>query len=204
MLTRLGFQQVVQQCAGFHTCGEAAAIEETFEHLEKSRPDLAVLDMSLRNGLGLRTITQAKQRYPRVRFIVVSPHTEAFYAGQVLAAGAQACLSKSAGAEILAEALQRVAGGEAYVSADVAQQLLRRAGGKQHGSPAGVTELLTGRETQVFELMGQGLNTKRIAKRLEISPHTVETYRERIRVKIDAKDGTDLTFRAICRVLLNS
>ena len=201
---RLGFRSEVQQCEGFSTCGEASGCDDILQQLEKLRPDVAVIDLSLRNGLGLRLVSEVKQQYPQVRLIVSSMHDEAFYAAQVLSAGAEGYLSDRSDANSFVEALRHVVRGEVYVSQDVAQQIFYRATGKQNGQPACLTSTLTGRELEVFELLGQGHNTKRIAREMGISPHTVETYRERIRVKIDAKDGTDLTFRAIVWSLLHS
>ena len=200
---RRGFASTIQQCPQFVTCGQAATYEAALNQLEELQPDLTILDLSVRNGLGLRLVSQLKQRRPTMLLVVTSMFEDAFYAGQVLAAGAEMYLNKRAHADDFVDALQRVVRGEMYVSADIAQQLLYRATGKPNGKPSSLISALTERELQVFELLGQGLNTKKIAKQMGISPHTVETYRERIRFKIDAKDGADLSFRAISWALLN-
>src|SRR5271165_3035596 len=178
-------------------CGEAADIAETLRIISETHPDLAVIDISLKSGNGIDLIKRIKDRNDGVRMLVWSMHTESLYAERALRAGALGYVNKDQATDKIVEAIRRVLQGKVYLSDAMAEKMLHRAVG---GGPKDVTPLpldvLADRELEVFRLIGQGVKTAEIAERLHLSVKTIETYRDRIRQKLDLSDGTELAHYA--------
>jgi DNA-binding NarL/FixJ family response regulator len=120
---------------------------------------------------------------------------EDLYAERALRAGAMGYINKEQATANILAAIRQVLEGKVYLSAAMTEKLLKRAVGPDTGR-SGV-ENLSDRELDVFRLIGQGLKTKEIASQLHLSTSTVETYRDRIRQKLDVKDGAELARRAL-------
>ena len=185
-------------------CGEAADTAEALRQIAETRPDVAVVDISLKAGNGIDLIKRIKGRNHHVRMLVWSMHSEALYAERALRAGALGYVNKDQATDLNFEAIRRVLAGKVYLSEAMAQRMLQRAVG---GAPDEVTrsplEVLADRELEVFRLIGEGVKTAEIAERLHLSVKTVETYRDRIRQKLDLSDGTKLAHYATQWVLEN-
>jgi len=183
-------------------CGEAADTAEAMRLLSEARPEVAVLDITLKSGDGIDLIKRIKDRDASVRIVVWSMHPESLYAERALRAGALGYVNKDQATDTIVEAIRRVRRGEVWLSGAMTQRMLRRTvgGGRQEvgGSPP---DVLADREFEVFRLIGQGARTSEIAERLHLSVKTVETYRDRIRQKLDLADGTRLAHFATQWVL---
>lgn len=199
-LTRKGIGAVIGVVDGLVICGEVGTGAEVLAALDLLSPDILIVDVSLRNGMGIRFVEACKQHSSRLKILAISCHEEWLHAGRTLRAGAMAYLSKMAEPELLIQAVQNLAAGKAFVSPDMMTRMLAGTSSKQADDPIST---LTQREIQVFELIGAGKTSHGIAKNLELSVHTVETYRERLKVKLDVKHGADLTFQAIVWRLLH-
>lgn len=186
-------------------CGEAAEMSEALRSIESNRPDLAIVDISLKNGNGIDLIKRIKARTDAVRILVWSSHSEALYAERALRAGSLGYVNKEQAMDKMMDAIRQVLKGKIYLSEAMVEKFLQRTvgdGGKDdHGSPL---EALADRELEVFRLVGEGVKTSAIAERLHLSIHTVETYRERIKQKLDLKGGAELAHFATRWVLENS
>ena len=178
-------------------CGEAADTSEALRLVAEARPDVAVIDISLKTGNGIDLIRRVRDRDDRVRMLVWSMHSESLYAERALRSGAMGYITKDQATDRIVEAIRRVLDGKVYLSEAMADLLLRRTvGGPREvviRSPLGV---LADRELEVFRLIGEGVKTAEIAERLHLSVKTVETYRDRIRQKLDLSDGTKLAHYA--------
>jgi DNA-binding NarL/FixJ family response regulator len=185
-------------------CGEAADISEALRLIADTQPDVAVVDISLKTGDGIDLIKRIKDRNDRVRMLVWSMHSESLYAERALRAGALGYINKDQATDKIVEAIRRVLAGKVWLSEAMAERVLHRAVGT--GQPE-VTlsplDALADRELEVFRLIGQGVKTAEIAERLHLSVKTVETYRDRIRQKLDLDDGTKLAHYATQWVLEN-
>jgi DNA-binding NarL/FixJ family response regulator len=185
-------------------CGEAADVGEALRLLADVRPDVAVVDITLKSGDGIDLIKRIKDRDDHVRILVWSMHPESLYAERALRAGALGYVNKDQATGTIVEAIRRVRDGKVWLSEAMAERLLRRAVGGGRGGRAGSpVDALADRELEVFRLIGQGVKTAEIAERLHLSVKTVETYRDRIRQKLDLADGTRLTHYATQWVLEN-
>jgi len=185
-------------------CGEAADMSEALRLVADSQPDMAVVDISLKTGSGIDLIKRIKDRNGRVRMLVWSMHSESLYAERALRAGALGYINKDQATDKIVEAIRRVLDGKVYLSDAMAEKMLHRAvGGASEQVTRSPLDLLADRELEVFRLIGQGVKTAEIAERMHLSVKTVETYRDRIRQKLDLSDGTELAHYATQWVLEN-
>jgi DNA-binding NarL/FixJ family response regulator len=190
--------------ADLEVCGEAADTREALRLVGQCQPDVAVIDISLKTGNGIDLIKRIKDRNDHVRILVWSMHSESLYAERALRAGALGYVNKDQATDRIVEAIRRVLEGKVYLSETMTEALLQRAvGGTREGATRSPVELLADRELEVFRLIGEGVKTTEIAERLHLSVKTVETYRDRIRQKLDLSDGTKLAHYATEWVLEN-
>jgi DNA-binding NarL/FixJ family response regulator len=194
-LLRQGISAVLNQEPDMLVCGDADNAIEAMDAIERLQPDIAIVDLSLRNSNGLNLIKDLHIRCSRIPVIVLSMHSESFYAERALRAGARGYLPKEEGTHQLAEAIRRVLRGEISLSQSMASSLIKKVAGGQ--SSNSLEETLSDRELEVFELLGSGLGTRQIAERLHLSVKTVESHRENIKVKLQLTSGTDLVKHAV-------
>lgn len=189
-IVRLGIRQMIASEPRFTICGEAGSAAAALQ-LVKTKPDLAIVDLSLEDGSGLDLIRSLLEAAPDIRVLVLSMHDEALFAERALRAGAHGYIMKQEAIDGLVHAIDEVLSGRLFVSERIAQHLLERVGHEAARS-GGRLGNLTDRELEVFELIGRGLSTAAIADRLQVSVKTVETYRSNIKTKLDLKDAADL------------
>src|SRR6516162_9055017 len=188
---RIGRQSDLQ------VCGEAADVAEALRLLAKTQPDVAVVDISLKTGNGIDLIKRIKDRNDHVRMVVWSMHSESLYAERALRAGALGYVNKDQATDTIVEAIRRVLAGKVYLSDAMTERLLQRAvGGEAIAVTRSPMDVLADRELEVFRLIGAGVKTTDIAEQMHLSIKTIETYRDRIRKKLDLKDGTELAHYA--------
>lgn len=198
LASRIGRQRDLE------VCGEAADMTEALRLVADTQPDLAVVDISLKTGNGIDLIKRIKDRSDRVRMLVWSMHSESLYAERALRAGALGYVNKDQATDKIIEAIRRVLEGKVYLSDAMAEKMLHRAvGGGQKEVTRSPLDVLADRELEVFRLIGEGVKTAEIAERLHLSVKTVETYRDRIRQKLDLSNGTELAHYATQWVLEN-
>lgn len=185
-------------------CGEADNISDALRLVSEVQPDLVVVDISLKSGDGIDLIKRIKAHNDRIRMLVWSMHSESLYAIRALAAGAMGYVNKDQATDLMVDAIRRVLEGKVYLSAKMSEKLLHRAvGSTRDVISAPPLESLADRELEVFRMIGQGIKTSDIADRLHLSIKTIETYRDRIRQKLNLSDGTELAFFATTYFLEN-
>ncbi len=199
-LVRRGVADVIAHESDLEICGEAADVAEAMQALARVRPDVVVIDLSLRSGHGIDLIEKIKVHDPRIKTLVSSMHDETLFAERVLQAGAMGYITKQEPPEALVRAIRQVLRGELYLSPRMTSRILHRVTGSapQQESPI---ESLSNREIEVYEMIGQGLTIQQIAVRLHLSPKTIETHREKIKQKLNLKSSTELNRRAVQWVL---
>jgi DNA-binding NarL/FixJ family response regulator len=198
--TALGMRISLQP--DLQVCGEAATVDEALAMVAKTKPHLAVIDVSLQAGDGLDLVKQIRVRHPHVKMLVLSGFDEALYAERALRAGALGYLNKQESDEKVIEAIRTVLAGDNYISPAMAQRLARKALNVTP-KPRKPIESLSDRELEVFRLLGEGLTNSAIADRLFLSPNTVFTHRENIKRKLGLSNITELTRAAVQWVLEN-
>ena len=196
-IVRKGLTQLINQEPELVVCGEAENAETALELLKKVKPDLAIVDISLRGIDGIELTKLIRARFENIPVLVVSMHDESLYAERALRVGARGYIMKQEAIEKMMEAIRKVLRGELYVSERVSANIVKRfVDGKAEGvsSPE---ELLSDREMEVFQLIGQGFGTRQIADQLHVSVKTVETYRANIKEKLNLKNATELMKHAV-------
>ena len=183
-----GDMDIVEQCDSAEAC---------MDLLDSLNPDVAIVDISLPGMSGLELIKHLQVFKPEIKIVVVSRHDEALYAERAIRAGARGYVMKLEAGEVIVDAVQRVMNGGIYVSQEINERLLMGmlTGKNIHSSSP--LELLSDRELEVFELTGHGLTTRDIAERLHLSVKTVESYRARIKNKLDLNNATELMQHAV-------
>jgi DNA-binding NarL/FixJ family response regulator len=194
-IVRYGFARLLANEPGLVVCAEAIDGRTAVDALA-TEPDVAVVDISLGATSGIDLIRELKQRQPSVHVLVVSIHDELLYAERALRAGASGYVMKHEATDKIVRAIRTVAAGGTFVSEDVSMRLVQRvvAGGATAGSPL---ETLTDRELHVLQLLGQGLGTRAIAEKLHVSIKTIESYRARLKEKMNLRSGTELVRFAV-------
>ena len=177
-------------------CGEAGDVREALTMIDDLRPDLAVIDISLKLDSGIELIKRIKDRHDGIRILVWSMHNELHYAERALRAGALGYINKDQATDRIIEAIRRVLDGKVYLSDELAEKMLHRSVGDRNELARLPIDSLADRELEVFRLIGHGVKTAEIANRMHLSIKTIETYRDRIRQKLGLKDGTELAYFA--------
>jgi DNA-binding NarL/FixJ family response regulator len=190
-IVRLGIRQMLAAERDLEVCGEAESPEAARQLISSTRPDLAVVDLSLAEGTGLDLIRSLRESEPMLPVLVLSMHDEALFAERVLRAGARGYIMKREAITGLVRAIRQVLSGRIYVSDSMAQTVLERLG-HEAAAPDSPLATLTDRELEVFDLIGRGQSTGAIAEQLGVSIKTIETYRSNIKTKLNLKDATDL------------
>jgi DNA-binding NarL/FixJ family response regulator len=186
-------------------CGEAEDIATALSMFEKSRPDIVIVDISLRSGSGLDLIRRLRLRDTAIPIVVWSMYPENLYAERALRAGAKGYVNKGSATRDILLAIREVLAGRLYVSQDISAQLVCRVVGAGSRTIArSPIDNLSNRELEAFELMGQGLTTEKVAETMHVCPKTVETYRTRIKEKLGLNNMHELMQRSVRWVMENT
>jgi DNA-binding NarL/FixJ family response regulator len=177
--------------------GQADSAHRAIENVRRHRPELVILDLSLADKPGLELIKELKAQFPDLLILVLSMHDETLYAERVLRAGARGYIMKEEATRRILDAIRRILGGDVYLSTKMAARALKRIAGDGPGSTFFPVEKLSDRELEVFQLIGQGYSTRQIGATLSLDVKTVETYRSRIKDKLNLDSGSTLVRHAI-------
>lgn len=196
-LIREGLAQTIDRAMGLTVSWEAEGGEEALAIVESEQPDLAIVDISMPGMGGIELIKQLQSRTPELKILVISRHDEEFYARRVLRAGALGYLRKGKASEHVIEAIREILDGGIYVSPPVRQAFLEDLGpGRPTPTGDHPVSRLSDREMQVFEGMANCLSTKEIAQQMSIAVKTVQTYRSRIKEKLNVESTPELLHQA--------
>ncbi len=198
-LVRAGFTQLIGDTHDLEVCCEASTMSEALELATKFNPDLAVIDLSLAGGSGLDLIERLKARDGDIRMLVASMHDETLYAERVLAAGARGYINKQEAQDKIILAIRQVLDGKIYLSERMTERLISS---MVNGNPEKRDlDSLSNRELQVFEMIGEGVSTSKMAEHLNLSVKTIETHQAHIKKKLGLSSAHELTHRAIRWIL---
>ena len=196
-IVRQGLRRLIEQEDDLRVCGEAETVRDAKTAIRELRPDVVVIDISLRQGDGIELVKDTRAHYPSMPLLVLSMHDEAIYAERMLSAGANGYIMKQAASDQFLLALRRVLEGGVYVSEAVSNTMIQKfaAGGSyQSTNPI---DGLSNRELQVLQMIGKGLSTREVADTLNLSVKTVESHRQRIKRKLGLGTGAQLVQYAV-------
>jgi DNA-binding NarL/FixJ family response regulator len=203
-VVRDGYARLITNQPDMELAGESGDPAQALEMIEKTKPDLVLLDLSLKSGNGLEICKLINTKYPETKVLVVSMHDETLYAERVLRAGADGYVNKAEATRKLIEAIREVLGGKYYLSPRMRERMLTRAIGVDGFEDHSPIDRLSDRELEVFEQIGSGMTTREIAANLNLSPKTIESYRENLKAKLNLTNSTELTRHAVHWVLERS
>jgi DNA-binding NarL/FixJ family response regulator len=190
VMVREGVAQIIEQAEDLSVCCTASTANEGLEAVQKLKPDLVLVDITLPGKNGIEFIKEARAIQAGLRILVMSMHDESLYADRVLRAGGRGYIRKQEGGDKLIEAMRRVLGGEIAVSEKITRHLLEKFSGRvTMDSPL---EGLSDRELEVFQLIGAGKTMKEIGDVLHLSPKTIEVHRSHIREKLRVASAAEL------------
>ena len=165
-------------------CAESDSAEKAIEMMALCKPDLAIVDISLKDIDGLHLTRILRREYPSLRILVLSMHDEHLYAGKALKAGANGYLMKEETTVKLLEVIRTIMNGKNWINESVKDEVLSQLSASRNSSEVSPIESLSSRERQVFRMIGLGYNCTKIASELKVKKKTIETHRTRIRSKI--------------------
>jgi len=194
---REGIATLIGTLSDLDVSGEADSVEQALELIAQKAPDLALIDLTLNGANGLELVKTLHGSNPRLRMLILTMHEESLYAERALRAGAHGYIMKKESNAKIVEAIRCVLGGDLYVSPVLGERLIKLFVDHKQGKDTRTSfEKLSNRELQVYTMIGRGFPTKAIAKELELSEKTIQTYREHIKRKLGLRNATDLVHSA--------
>jgi DNA-binding NarL/FixJ family response regulator len=196
-LVREGLANLINGQHDLIVCGEAEDSAGAISGIAKTRPDVALVDISLKNESGLELVKNLESQFPLVALIVLSMHEEALYAERALRAGARGYVMKRESTKNVLASIRRVLEGGVYVSERVVNSMARRFSASPKEVESSPVERLSDRELEIFRLLGQGRTTAQIAEDLHLSLKTVQAYCARAKEKFGVSSLGELLRAAI-------
>jgi DNA-binding NarL/FixJ family response regulator len=192
-----GLQRMIDRHPSLEVCGQAADAGSAMKAVAELKPDLVLMDITLEGTNGIDVTKSLKAKYPDLPILVVSMHDEALYAERALRAGAQGYIMKNQPIQIVRDAIFKVLGGDIFLSEKMSTSVLAKLLlGKKDESRSPI-ELLSDRELEVFQMLGEGKSSRQIAEVLNLSIPTIHSFRNRIKEKLQFKNSTELVLHAM-------
>lgn len=193
----LGMTELINKEPDLIVCGAIESMKKACEAIAELKPDLVIIDISLKDGNGLDLVQEVKKEYQGLPMLVLSMYDESLYAERALLAGAFGYIMKQEAIPKVVEAIRHVLGGDIYASSSVKEKVFKRLINHTGADSKSPLDALTNRELEVLRLIGEGYSTKEIAERLHLSIKTIGTYRENLKEKLKLKHFTGLVKFAV-------
>ena len=187
--------RLINKTDGMKVCGEADNIRDGFALIKQLKPSIAIVDITLKGSSGLELLKDLRAQDVAVPALVLSMHDESLYAERALRAGARGYLNKHETSAELVRAIREVLGGKLYLNPRFTSHMIEKLINGRDSSARPI-DRLADRELEVFDLVGRGLTTRQIAKRLGLGVTSVDTYRARIKKKMNLKNIAQLRVEA--------
>ena len=204
-MVRAAFKSLLERVSHFQVIGDAGNARDGIELVEKLRPDVVVLDITMPGLSGIDAVSPIKSASSHTKVLMASQHEGMKFVQQALQAGADGYLSKDSEPEELALAIESICRGDSYLSPKVASGIMARAvrGDAPMPTDGSALAVLTPREREVFQLLALGKANKEVASMLDLSLGTVKKHRENLQRKLDCHSAAELARLAIREGLLN-
>ena len=196
-IVREGLRRLIDQERDLAVCGEAEDAVDAMAAIRGLKPDVVVVDISLKQGDGIELVKDARAHSATLPILVLSMHDETIYAERMLSAGANGYIMKQAASDQFLMALRRVLAGGIYVSELIGGRMIRQLATGGAYSSTNPIDRLSNRELQVLRMIGRGMSTREAAQSLSLSVKTVESHRQRIKRKLNLATGSQLVQYAV-------
>lgn len=194
---REGLRQLIDREPDLTVCGDAAEAEGALREIRKLKPDLIVVDITLGGTSGIDLIKAIKSESEDFPVLVVSMHDESLYAERALRAGAMGYVMKQEPAKTVKTAIRKVLGGDMHLSEKMASTVISKFMRGAEEVPPSPLERLSDRELEVFQMLGMGKGVREIAEEMNVTIPTVNSFRNRIKEKLQLKSSTEVMLHAI-------
>ncbi|MCW0217052.1 MAG: response regulator transcription factor [Prosthecobacter sp.] len=196
-MMRGGMKAFIESLPDFDCCWTAGDAREAMTLVESDLPDILLMDITLPDRNGIEVVKDIHALHSDLPILMMSMHDEAYYALRALKAGAKGYMMKNISYDIYERALRRVAEGGTWLSEAMSEQMIQvyTSGTRRDGEDG--LDVLTDREFEVFQLIGEGKSTHDVAEALHISTKTVDVHRSNIRSKLKMEDGSAVVRFAI-------
>jgi len=203
-ILREGLRSLLSSHTEFEIVGEAGNGQEAIQSVNRFKPDLALMDLSMPKMNGMDAIKEIKKRSPETKVLVLTVHNTEEYIYAALQAGADGYVLKDSTHAELEMAIKSVLDGKRYVSPAISQRLIEGyLEGRKRAKPLSAWETLTQREREILKLIAEGYKNKEIAEYLCISFKTVEKHRANLMKKLDLHNVQTLTALALEKGLIS-
>ena len=197
-IVREGLKQLLNSQEDIIVLGSVEDANTALKEIKNKLYDLLIIDISLKGSInGLELTKTINSLYPDLPILILSMYDESIYAERAIRAGARGYIMKQEMTGTIVDAIKKITEGKIYLSDDMSSKLLDELMFKQNVRIGNTIEKLTDRELEVFQLIGHGYKTQDIASKLCLSIKTIDTYRIRIKEKLNLNDSTELTKTAI-------
>ncbi|MGA3268563.1 MAG: response regulator transcription factor [Verrucomicrobiota bacterium] len=195
---REGMRQLIDREPDLTVCGDVADATEAMQEIRKKMPDLVIADISLSGATGIDLIKNLKAEFEDLPVLVVSMHEESLYAERALRAGAMGYVMKQEPSKTVKVAIRKVLAGDIHLSDKMSATMLAKfMRGSRTAQPLSPIETLSDRELEVFRMLGEGKATRQIAEELNLTITTINSFRNRIKEKLNLKNSTELILHAV-------
>ena len=194
---RDGLRQLIDREADLVVCGETADADEALEGISRAEPDLVIMDISLSGKSGIDFIKAIKERYEDLPVLVVSMHDESLYAERALRTGAMGYVMKQEPSKTVKVAIRKVLAGNMHLSEKMASSVISKFMRGTDELPPSPLDKLSDRELEVFRLLGLAKSVRQIAEEMSVTIPTINSFRNRIKEKLQLNSSTEVTLHAI-------
>lgn len=196
-LLREGLAGLIDRAADLKVCGQAETEAEALNGICRTNADAAIVDLSLREGSGIELIKAIRSHSPATAVLVLSMHDERRYAERCIRAGARGYVMKAELATQVVAALRVVLAGRLHISEQMRSLFVERFVDGAPPQTLSPTEMLSDREFEVFQLLGRGYETRKVAETMGVSIKTVQAFCARIKEKLQLGSASELLREAI-------
>ena len=194
---RKGLADLINEEIDMEVCGDAEDVPTAKKVVDKLRPDMVIVDLTLKGASGLELIKYLHEREPGLPILVLSMHDEAAYAERALKAGARGYIMKQEMTAKVTTSIRQVLHGKMSFSDDIVESILGRVAVNAAPVPRDPVSTLSDRELEVFSLIGRGIGRAEMASMLNVSIKTIGSYREKIKEKLRIRSSPELVKRAV-------
>lgn len=192
-----GLVQLINKQSDLTVCATSSTARSTIEYIKKNNPDMITIDISLKDSSGLELIKDINLQFPNIPILVISMHDESVYAERSIKAGASGYIMKESITKELLKAIYQVLKGKIYLSNKMSSVILNKSIKGEMNKKTSIIDQLSDRELEVFNYIGNGLTTKEIAKKTNLGIKTIETYKSKIKEKLNLKNSNQLIRYAV-------
>ena len=194
---KYGLTQLISQTENLIICGDADNLTDAMRLIKEKDPDIAVVDLNLQDSSGFDLLKEITLYNKSIPVLILTMYEDINYVERALRMGARGYLNKKETFTLVIKAIYEILDGKIFLNEDISGNIIKNIVDGDSELNGSLFNKLTDREFSVFKLIGEGKSTKEIAKNMNLSINTVNTYKERIKEKLNIKNFTDLIQTAV-------